>query len=393
MKATFPSAPPRFREEPLAEYYVRLVDVIFAVTLTQTLVIYRNELVSFSPRLLIATLVLVYVTVGLSWVGYHRSIMKYPYNKSLWSGIRVVMDIFILVLYAFLAFAAKESSKVILGLALVFGLYAVDGCTRILEWRDAKVSKPWLSALFGVLFLGVWWLLHSGRVTPIQAVASAFILVVAFRPVRQWLGYPKLLILGVDVDGVLGEQIPALLDRVRAANGLAKELSKGDITEWAFAFDGTDIASEMEKALLDANFVSQMPIVADASAALKALYEHVHIVIATSRPLATQIATEAWLKKNFCFHEVANTRETGKAVLGLEFLIDDNLDNIRTFLATGGFAILFSQPWNGKAETDADLHQFFSENRVVRCSNWKEVTQTVDQFRNTGKLRKVTGGL
>jgi hypothetical protein len=134
------SAPPRFRVEPLADYYVRLVDVIFAVTLTQTLVIYHNEIVAFSPPLLIETLVLVYLTVALSWVGYHRSIMKYPYNKSAWSGFRVILDIFILVVYAFLAFAAKEPPKVIMGLAAVFALYAIDGCARIAEWRDTKAQ-------------------------------------------------------------------------------------------------------------------------------------------------------------------------------------------------------------------------------------------------------------
>lgn len=209
------SAPPRFRAEPLADYYVRLVDVIFAVTLTQTLVIYRNEIVAFSPRLLIETLALVYLTVGLSWVGYHRSIMKYPYNRSAWSGFRVVLDIFILVVYAFLAFAAKEPPKVVMGLAVVFALYAVDGCARIAEWRDTKVSKPWLSAIFACLLLSVWWFVHEGSLGPTTAVVACGFLVVAFRPIRQWLGYPRLLIVGVDVDGVLGEQIPVLLHRVQ----------------------------------------------------------------------------------------------------------------------------------------------------------------------------------
>ena len=303
MRTPLHSAPPRFRAEPLAEYYVRLVDVIFAVTFTQTLVIYRNEIVAFSPRLLIETLVLVYLTVALSWVGYHRSIMKYPYNRSAWSGLRVTLDVFILVVYAFLAFAAKEPPKVILGLATVFGLYAVDGCTRIAEWRDTKVSKPWLSAIFSCLLLTVWWFVHHGRIGPTRAIIASGFLVVAFRPIRQWLGYPRLLIVGVDVDGVLGEQIPPLLRKVQTAKHIGMGLMKENITEWAFSFDGTDIAREMEEALLDGTFVCAMPAVEGAASALKALREHFHIVVATSRPIITQRETSEWLRKNFRFHE------------------------------------------------------------------------------------------
>lgn len=386
MSSLLHSAPPRFRAEPLAEYYVRLVDVIFAVTLTQTLVIYRNEIVAFSPRLLIETLALVYLTVALSWVGYHRSIMKYPYNKSAWSGVRVVLDIFILVVYAFLAFAAKEPPKVIMGLAVVFILYAVDGCTRIAEWCDTKVSKPWLSAIFACLLLWVWRFLHQGRIGPTTAVIACGFLVIAFRPIRKSLGYPRLLIVGVDVDGVLGEQIPALLRRLQSGKQIGMGLSKENIAEWAFTFDGTDIAKEMEEALLDETFVSSMAPIEGAAPALKALHKHFHIVIATSRPIVTQKATAEWLRKNFRFHEVANTRQTGKSVLGLEILIDDNVDNARSFVASGGMALLFDQPWNRSAENEQDLKQFFDDKRLVRCTTWETVVAALEEFRTNGTL-------
>jgi 5'(3')-deoxyribonucleotidase len=312
--------------------------------------------------------------------------MKYPYNRSAWSGFRVVLDIFILVVYAFLAFAAKEPPKVIMGLAVVFALYAVDGCTRIAEWRDTKVSKPWLSAIFSCLLLSVAWFVHQGRFGPTTAVIASGLLVVAFRPIRQWLGYPRLLIAGVDVDGVLGEQIPALLSRVQTRKHIGMGLSKENITDWAFSFDGTDIAREMEEALLDETFVSEMPVVEGAAFALNVLHEHFHIVVATSRPIVSQRKTVEWLKKNFRFHEVANTRETGKAVLGLEVLIDDNIDNVRSFVAAGGMALLFDQPWNRSAETEQDLQQFFDDKRLVRCTTWTTVVSVLEEFRTNGKL-------
>src|SRR5207248_8046625 len=113
-----------------------------------------------------------------------------------------------------------------------------------------------------------------------------------------------------------------------------------------------------EEALLDPTFVDQMPIVEGSVSALRKLHKHVHIVVATSRPLTTQLNTYKWLKRNFCFHEVANTREIGKAVLGLEILIDDNIENMRSFVSSSGLGILFDQPWNREAESEQQLSQF-----------------------------------
>jgi 5'(3')-deoxyribonucleotidase len=77
---------------------------------------------------------------------------------------------------------------------------------------------------------------------------------------------------------------------------------------------------------------------------MQSLYKHTHLVVATSRPLETESKTLDWLQQHFKFHEMANTRETGKAVLGLEILIDDNLDNLKTFIKAGGVGIVFTQP-------------------------------------------------
>ena len=384
---SFPSAPPRFRAEPLSTDFVRLVDVIFGVTLTQSLVIYRKEIVSFAPSILIVTLAVVYMTVAFSWVGYHRSISKYPYNKSRWSMSRLSLDVFILVVYAFLAFAAPETTRVIAGLAVVFALYAIDGLTRIAEWRDSKVSKPWLSLVFSALLMGVWWLLHMNYLSPMFAVISSGILVCLFRPIRKWLGFPRLLIVGVDVDGVLAEQIPAVLTRIQRDKHIGEGLTKDSINEWAFAFDGTNIAKEMEEALMDPEFVANMSTLAGSETAMHSLYAHTHVVVATSRPLETEARTLGWLQQHFKFHEMANTRETGKAVLGLEVLIDDNIDNLKTFVKAGGVGILFSQPWNQLAENDPEMTEFFKESRLMRCANWIEVLAIMDAFRTTGKLR------
>jgi 5'(3')-deoxyribonucleotidase len=383
---TFPNAPARFRAEPLSTDFVRLVDIVFAVTLTQTLVIYRKEIVNFSPATLILTLSVVYMTVALSWVGYHRSISKYPYNQSRWSVLRLCLDVFILVVYAFLAFAASETKKVVAGLAVVFALYAIDGCTRIAEWRDPKVSKPWLSAAFSVVLLAIWWALHQAKLGQNTAVVSAGLIVYLFRPIRKRLGFPRLLIVGVDCDGVLAEQIPALLSRLQKDMHIGIGLVKENITEWAFTFETTDVAREMEEALLDPEFVLRMPTVPGSVWGMEQLYGRAHIVVATSRPLDTETETVDWLKQHFKFHEIVNTRETGKAVLGLEVLVDDNIENLRSFVKAGGLGILFSQPWNAAASSDAEIGGFFEENRLQRCSDWAQVLTIISVLQGTRKL-------
>lgn len=159
------------------------------------------------------TLVLVYATIIFSWIGYHTSISRYPYNKSTWSRFRLALDIIILVLYAHLVFALQDLHKVLLGLATVFFFYVINGMARICEWRDWKVSKPWLSSLFALAFIFEWYLLESWLATYLQSLSWILIffglaLLVSYRIARAKLGYPTLVVIGVDVDGVLGEQVP-----------------------------------------------------------------------------------------------------------------------------------------------------------------------------------------
>jgi hypothetical protein len=143
---------PRFKVNPLSKSFVRLIDIMFGLTITQGFVLYRDLISNPSLSTQIVTLILVYATVILSWIGYHTSILHYPYNKSAWSNIRLFLDIIILVLYAYLVFVVADLQKVFWGLGIVFSFYVIDGLIRIREWHDKKVSKPWLSAIFAAVF-------------------------------------------------------------------------------------------------------------------------------------------------------------------------------------------------------------------------------------------------
>ncbi len=334
----------RFQPDSISESFVRLVDIIFGVIIAQGFILFRDRIVAVEVSIGTGSLLLVYVTILHSWLGYHKSVKAYAYNRTAWSRFRLAFDIFILLLYAYLLFVALDLHKVLLGLAAVFVLYALAGIVRRVEWRDSKVAKPWLAVGIAFVFVGLWSAAVRFPQYDIWWLLIAFVLLFSYRIVRPLLGYPMYAV-GIDVDGVLAEQVTPILDRLRA-QGKARGLTKDNITDWNFKIDDTDIAKEIEAALLDPQYVLEMPVQPGSTNVMQEMYERYHVVIATSRPVETQQATIEWVKKSFRFHEFANTRQVGKANLGLNLLIDDNIDNAKSFALGKGTAILFSQPWN-----------------------------------------------
>lgn len=371
---------PRFKVDPLSKSFVRLIDIMFGLTITQGFVLYRNLISNPSLSTEIVTLILVYATIILSWIGYHTSILHYPYNKSDWSKIRLFLDIIILVLYAYLVFVVADLQKVFLGVGIVFVVYVIDGLVRIREWHDGKVSKPWLSAIFAGAFFVVWYLITIELCRDFSWIFAVIGLVLLFiyRVIRGKM-YCPLLVLGIDVDGVLGDQVPPTLDRIKA-KGKGKNLSKADITSWDHPIDDTDFTKEIEECLLDKDFVMEMPVIAGSISALEELYKIYHLVIATNRPSETEQYTVSWLKKHFKFHEFINTREVGKDSLELDVLIDDNPENIKSFARVGKKALLFLQPWN-KGYADKEFERLIREKKIIRCDGWKKTLEVLIEFK------------
>lgn len=377
---------PRFRVDPLSEYFVKLVDIIFGLTITQSFLLYKETILSPTFSVETLSLILVYFTIVLSWIGYHKSILYYPYNKSSWSRFRLLLDILILLLYTYLVFVGQDLTKVLLGLVAVFIVYLINGACRVLEWHDGKVSKYWLSALFAFFFGLEWYtsLYFEWEYLAWSLLIIAFILLFGYRLIRGRLGYPPLHVIGVDVDGVLAEQVPHALQRLQK-EGKAKNLTKDSITDWCFQFEGTDISKEIEKALRDPVFIREMPVVQGSTAVMEELYRKYHLVIATSRPKITEEDTKKWIRKNYNFHEFVNTREIGKDKLGLDVLIDDNLENAEDFASSGGYVLLLSQPWNEKTQSQK-IDKFIRTEKIVRCKDWNDVPKALENIINI--LRK-----
>jgi len=113
---------PRFHVSPLSNDFVRLIDVVFGLTITQGFLIYKESIIYPNLTLQNFLILVAFSTIILSWVGYHKSISLYPYNKSNWSWLRLLFDILILVLYARIVFVAKQTSEVLFSLMIIFFL-------------------------------------------------------------------------------------------------------------------------------------------------------------------------------------------------------------------------------------------------------------------------------
>lgn len=172
----------------------------------------------------------------------------------------------------------------------------------------------------------------------------------------------------MDVDGVLGDQVSPILSKLNAKYGI--KLSKEDITDWEYPIEDTKIDVEIEKALLDEEYVLEMPLIAGAKEVMSYLQQNHFVMIATSRPKETEKATLKWLSSNFKFHKYLNTHGKGKKSLKADILIDDNIENIEGFSKDHGIGLLFSQPWNKNRSSIIDL---INRGKVYYCDGWTNV--------------------
>ncbi len=177
---------------------------------------------------------------------------------------------------------------------------------------------------------------------------------------------------GVDIDGVLGDQVSPILPKINKK--FCIKLKKKDIIKWDFEFGDSNIEIEINNALLCRDFVLNMPVINGAKNGIKYLQKNFSVVIASSRPKKTEKETIYWLSNNFNIHEYINTFNKNKGSLEVDILIDDNISNIKNFSKNNRIGILFSQPWNQKRQ---EIKYMISKKKVFCCIDWKNVIDTL----------------
>jgi 5'(3')-deoxyribonucleotidase len=188
--------------------------------------------------------------------------------------------------------------------------------------------------------------------------------------------------IGVDLDGVLANQVVGVFPRIKANYGVV--LRYEDIVQWQLPINGaglpTDIAKEIAAAQADPEYVLTMPVHHGARQMLEELRRDFRVVVLTARSGEALKWSVKWLELNgLPFDDLAGSAEAKKSLHGVDALVDDYLRNVEEFLTNAtGPAVLVDQPWN-RIERDA-LASYVSAKRLAVVTTLTEVPVVLGQL-------------
>lgn len=415
-------------DKRISDHLVRLVGIMFGVVVAQSFVRYDHIIVApfeETHRTGLLALGVVYFTVVMSWVDWHTTMELRPYalhphnSARLTELIRLWADIGVVATYAYLlltieAFGQTPSASIeghLVGYPLIFLTYFLSGASRRVAYgRYASNVRPIIG--FGVAYLLLLGLYSFSRrslggdpspdATWLNAAAlgEAFLLMVLYRMVRRNASSARKKrkeagkVVGIDVDGVLANQIEGIIPRVRERTGI--ELGYEDVTEWKLPLGHTDIAKEILAAMDDDAYILDMPTHPGAREVMEELFERHKVYVLTARPNGTEDATRQWLLNNkIPFDRLVSVKEEKKSLYGTDILVDDYLGNVVEFLEnTNGWTVLVDQPWNRNRKV---VEPFICEGRLLVVADLQSALseiQTREQPAKdeTGKWRRKKAG-
>lgn len=409
------------RDRRISDQLVRLVQIVFGLVLAQSFLLYRDVVVHpLASGHWVAALALgtVYITTVLSWIDWHVTMEARPYNFNprnryrLTEQFRLGLDVLVVTVYAYLLFAIQEfvgaphgwMGGYLLGFPAVFAAYLISGLARR-RAHGKLATNPAPILCFGLwyvlLYLGYAQVYNVYSPALKQAfkwvngftVVLALGIMLAYRVTRRKLAKRRAedkdagLVIGIDVDGVLANQIHGIQPRVRARLGM--ELRYEDITDWRLPLGNSDIAKEIGIALEDPEYVVGMPVHDGAREVVDGLYTRNRIVMITGRPPETRAWTSQWLQNHgFTLDDVVNIKERNKSFYRTDVLVDDYIENIREYLMnTNGTAILVDQPWNRRDRRELD--EWVRTERLHVVETIREVPAIIAELR--ARRRQETG--
>ena len=399
-------------QQKISDQLVRLVQVVFALVLGQSLVVFSGVLLDPMAHGLAAfAWVSVFYTIVASWIDWHVVMARRPYDtRQPVDRFRIYSDVGIAVLYAYLLFTIEAlitspSATLyyhLIGYPLVFGLYLASGLLRL--WvHGKKASRPFPMVCTGVLYVGVLVgydvvrsrsYFNEENLNMITIVIT-FLLMFGYRWFRRRAialdeQRASRLVVGIDVDGVLADQITGVLPKIKERHDVT--LTYDDITDWCLPIKDSDIKREILRAQEDRAYVLGMAAHEGARRLLKIVCKLHRVVVITARmgDAATPWTTE-WLKKNnLPYDEVIASSESKKSEHRTDVLIDDFLGNIEEFLKnTTGVAVLVDQPWN--RDRPASVEAFAAEGRLFIVPGLLELRMSWPGISNAARAAKATG--
>lgn len=184
--------------------------------------------------------------------------------------------------------------------------------------------------------------------------------------------------IAVDIDGVLADQVGAVLRKIEEKYGRKYSRDEVDCAHWSF--EGRYIWSEITELLADPEYVMGLSVIEGSQTALKQLAEHYVCVVTARRPEA-EMATKQWLSTHFpCLTEYYHAKTGTKHTIPTDMLIDDFDLNIVEFVKSdpNRYGILFMQPWSIN-ETEIEEYA----DRIYFCSGWQSVVKAIGEIERT----------
>jgi 5'(3')-deoxyribonucleotidase len=183
--------------------------------------------------------------------------------------------------------------------------------------------------------------------------------------------------IGVDIDGVLADQVTGVLDRVREKHGVA--LTYEEVVHWDVPLGPTSFVPEIAKAMLDPAYVLGMGVHPGAREMLQDLRASFHVHLLTVRPPEAMDATVQWLASSGLeYDELVPAKEALKSRHSTAGLVDDYPKNLQEFLHnTGGVGVLVDQPWNQDTSWIVDT---WRDDRLERVTDLATVPSLIERM-------------
>lgn len=181
--------------------------------------------------------------------------------------------------------------------------------------------------------------------------------------------------IALDIDGVLADQVGAVLKRIEREYG--QKYFKSEVNQAHWSFGGRDIWVEISKLLTDSEYVLAVPVIEGSQTAIQQLGSQDLCVVTARRP-ETEKATKQWLRKHFpSLTEYYHARTGTKHTIPSNVLIDDFDLNIVEFVKSdpNRRGILFKQPWS---INDAGVEEY--SDQVYFCDGWKNALKVLSEI-------------
>lgn len=184
-------------------------------------------------------------------------------------------------------------------------------------------------------------------------------------------------LIGIDIDGVLADQVSPVLHLLEEEHGIQMEYN--DVEQYREPIPGLEINiyNAITSAQEDEDHVLNLPVLEGAIEGVSKLQKlGDEIWMITSRSTRIRPATEQWLADNELGYDKLVFVEKPKSMTETDLLIDDHHKELLQFLETGRPGIMYRHPWNaGRLNPDTPDEARF---RIV--DGWDELPDAAEEL-------------